>query len=115
MEIAEVDCPCPPLFSVEGMRDLGVALNFDENKIHVRSLDIEVMEMHMAPSGHPLLLLMEFTDTTHVPDEFLTYYAQEELSEEETAKLNDSDEKEELALLAEITHRMPIKTGVQRY
>ena len=99
MEIAEVDCPCPPLFSllfsVEGMRGLGVVLDLDEAKIHVKTLDIEGMEMRMAPNGHPLLPLTDFTDTSHIPDEFLTFCAQEEISEEETSKLNYADEEDE--------------------
>ena len=30
-DIAEVDCTCPPLFSVEGMQDLGVVLDFSKS------------------------------------------------------------------------------------
>ena len=120
VEIAELDCPCPPLFSVEGMRDLWIVLDFNEEKIRVKTLGIEGMEMRMAPSGHPLLPLTDFTDTSHIPDDFLTFYAEEELSEEETSELNYNsqlnytDEEDELALFAETTHRMPIKNGVQK-
>ena len=57
VDTAEVDCPCPPLLSVEG----GIVLDFSKQQIHVKTLGVEGLKMRMAPSGHPLLPLTDFT------------------------------------------------------
>ena len=71
LDIAEVPVATPPLMSRRAMRDLRIALDFDNETIDVRTAGVEKQPMRLSAGEHVLLNLLDFGELVNVPEKYL--------------------------------------------
>ena len=75
IDIAEVNSACPSLLSIEAIEELGIVLNLLNKTVSIENAKVYNQPMERASSGHPVILLTDFSHTETFPDESLVYHA----------------------------------------
>eukprot|EP00971_Amphidinium_carterae_P331848 6465659-Amphidinium_carterae.2 len=70
LEVAEINEACPPLLSIDAMRELGCDLRISDDTASLSKVGVLNTPLDSADSGHPLLKLWEVCERTRFPREY---------------------------------------------
>ena len=82
---------CPPLLSNRALKELGVSMDWSDGTISVRAAQAFDKPMEVLASGHPSMVVTDFSSQAKFPDEFL-FWGSETEADDPGVRDNDADE-----------------------